>query len=99
VPTIRTCAATIFVKELEPMASFYAVCFGLDEVVDAPSKGSTLIKLSFDAMSIAAVRATIAGLDGRVDEVEWEFRGYPHCDFVDLEGNVGQPREPATSSA
>jgi len=30
------CAATIFVKHLEPMASFYKACFGFEEIAGSP---------------------------------------------------------------
>jgi predicted enzyme related to lactoylglutathione lyase len=117
------CGATIFVKHLEPMASFYAECFGFDDVAHAPGdyrvlesefwtisivqvpegiaavielsepparRQATPIKLTFQVPSIAEARATITDLGGHVDDMEWEFRGYRHCDFVDPEGNVSQ---------
>ena len=125
-------AATIFVKHLERMASFYALCFGLRsdadatgdyrvlesaswtlfivrvpeaaaasiELTDPPTpRTATPIKLSFDVASIAEARATIADWGGRVDDHEWEFRGFRHCDFVDPEGNVNQLREPVSARA
>lgn len=124
------CAATIFVKHLEPMASFYEACFGLEEVADAPGdyrvleserwtltvvqvpadiaatialaeppvrRHATPIKLSFDVPSIAAARAKLTDLGGQADDVEWEFRGFRHCDFTDPEGNVNQLREALTT--
>jgi len=54
---------------------------------------NTPIKLAFYVPSIQAHRATIVEGGGRVDEAEWVFRGYRHCDFVDPEGNVGQLQE------
>ena len=99
------CAATIFVKRLEPMASFYEACFGLKDVGGARSdyrvlestrREGTPIKLSFDVPSIAAAQARIADLGGQVDDLEWEFRGYRHRDLMDPEGNVNQVREAAT---
>lgn len=53
----------------------------------------TPIKLAFDVTSIKAHRVMILANGGQVDDTEWEFRGYWHCDFVDPEGNVGQLRE------
>jgi predicted enzyme related to lactoylglutathione lyase len=125
------CAATIYVKHLEPMALFYEACFGLEDVADAPGdyrvleseiwtlsivqvpedvaatiklshppirREETPIKLSFDVPSIAAARATITDLGGQVDDLEWEFRGFRHCDCIDPEGNVNQLREAVTTS-
>ena len=63
-------------------------------VSDPPRRrAGTPIKLAFDVPSIAAARSRITSGGGRVDETEWAFRGYRHCDFVDPEGNVGQLRE------
>jgi predicted enzyme related to lactoylglutathione lyase len=123
------CAATIFAKSLDQLASFYTACFGLEEVAGAPGdyqvleseswtlsivqvpsdvaaaiqlsvpptrREATPIKLTFDVLSIAAVRETVADFGGRADDLEWEFRGFRHCDFVDPEGNVSQLREPVT---
>ena len=64
------------------------------ELSDPPvRREETPIKLSFEVPSIAAIRATIAGLGGCVDEQEWEFRGFRHADCVDPEGNVSETRE------
>jgi predicted enzyme related to lactoylglutathione lyase len=123
------CAATIFVKRLQRMASFYEACFGLEDVggaagdyrvlesdswtlsivqvppdvaasiqlADPPTRrDGTPIKLSFDVPSISSVGATIVDLGGQVDDLEWEFRGYRHRDFMDPEGNVNQIREALT---
>ncbi len=125
------CGATIFVRTLEPMASFYAEAFGFEHVAHVPDdygvlesefwtlsivqvpeavgarielsdpparRETTPIKLSFRVPNIAAARATITGLGGHVDEVVWEFRGFRHCDFVDLEGNVNQLSEPLAAN-
>ncbi|MGO9876806.1 MAG: VOC family protein [Acidimicrobiia bacterium] len=54
---------------------------------------ATPLKLSFEVPSIAAARATIIDRGGHVDDLEWEFRGHRHCDFMDPEGNVNQLRE------
>jgi predicted enzyme related to lactoylglutathione lyase len=119
-------AATIFVKHLLPLASFYEACFGFETIATAPGdyrvlesaawtltivqvpaetaaaielsdpptrREQTPIKLSFEVPSIAAARARITELGGRVDDSEWEFRGFRHCNFVDLEGNVNELRE------
>jgi predicted enzyme related to lactoylglutathione lyase len=59
---------------------------------------ATPIKLSFEVPSIATAQAAIIELGGRVDGLEWEFRGYRHCDFVDPEGNVNQLREAVTTN-
>jgi predicted enzyme related to lactoylglutathione lyase len=64
------------------------------ELTDPPARREeTPIKLGFDVARIAAARATIVQLGGRVDDHEWEFRGFRHCDMVDPEGNVAQLRE------
>lgn len=122
-------AATIYVKHLERMASFYEACFGLQSVAAAPGdyhvlesahwtlsvvrapapvaatitltdpparRKHTPIKLSFEVASIAAARMAITEHGGQVDDHEWEFRGYRHCDFIDPEGNVNQIREPVS---
>ena len=64
------------------------------ELSDPPvRREETPIKLSFEVPSIAALRAAIAESGGRVDEHEWEYRGFRHCDCVDPEGNVSEIRE------
>jgi len=47
--------------------------------------------------SLAAARARVAMLGGRLDPAdrEWSARGFRACDGVDPEGNVFQLREPA----
>jgi predicted enzyme related to lactoylglutathione lyase len=63
-------------------------------VSDPPlRRDGTPIKLAFDVNSLTAHRAMIVSSGGRIDESEWVFRGYRHCDFVDPEGNIGQLRE------
>jgi len=54
------------------------------------------VKLFFPVDSLAAARARVAMLGGRLDPAdrEWSARGFRACDGVDPEGNVFQLREP-----
>ncbi len=56
-------------------------------------RDTTPIKVGFEVSALAVARAAIVDRGGQVDDLEWEFRGYRHCDFVDPEGNVNQLRE------
>jgi len=126
-----TCAATIYVSNLESTSAFYEASFAFEvvaeelgdfRVLDSPEwtlslvqipeeiaatitlsdpparREETPIKLSFLVPRIDSARTTITDLGGQVDEVEWEFRGFRHCDFLDPEGNVGQLRQRDTSA-
>jgi predicted enzyme related to lactoylglutathione lyase len=57
------------------------------------------IKLTFDVPSIDSVRPAIINTGGQVGGVQWEFRGFLHCDFIDPEGNVVQLREAKSPEA
>jgi predicted enzyme related to lactoylglutathione lyase len=55
------------------------------------------VKLVFDVADLAGATAVVVAAGGQapVADPAWSFRGRPHRDCVDPEGNVFQLREPA----
>jgi predicted enzyme related to lactoylglutathione lyase len=57
------------------------------------------IKLCFVVAGIAAARAAIDELGGRISEGDWVFGGYRRADAIDPEGNVVQLLEACSADA